>query len=156
MFARLLLAAALILVYSVVSAAEPVLTLPDGRSITLSNSALAPLKRESISATAHETTSTYEGYELAAVLKSVGSITADSLRGKDLARTIVISAADGYRVVFTLSELDPTLGNRRVYLVNTENGKPLSEKDGPWRLVVPADKRPARWIRDVTSIVVSE
>ena len=80
----------------------------------------------------------------------------ESLRGKDLARTIVVSSADSYRVVFSLAELDPTRGNRQIYLVNQENGKPLADKDGPWRLVIPADKRPARWIRQVSSIAISD
>ena len=104
----------------------------------------------------HGTTATYEGYDLAEVLKTLGSTSTESLGGKDLARTIVVSAVDGYRVVFTLAELDPTLGNKRVYLINKENGKPLPDKDGPWRLVIPTDKRPARWIRQISSITISD
>ncbi|MEP6880501.1 MAG: hypothetical protein ABI866_00840 [Dokdonella sp.] len=156
MIARLFLAATLSLACTTLSASELVLTFPDGRSIALSSSTLAALKRESISATSHDITSTYEGYDLASVLKTVGSMSTESLRGKDLARTIVVSATDRYRVVFSLAELDPTLGNRQVYLVNQENGKPLADKDGPWRLVIPADKRPARWIRQVSSIAISD
>lgn len=156
MIPRLLLSAALALIGTCASAADPVLTLAGGKTIALSRSTLSALQRESVSATSHDTTATYEGYDLASVLKTVGATSVESLRGKDLARTIVVSAADGYRVVFTLAELDPTLGDKRIYLVDKENGEPLADKDGPWRLVIPTDKRPARWVRQVASMAISE
>ena len=68
--------------------------------------------------------------------------------------TIVrITAPDHYQVVFSLAELDPMLGNEQVILADTQDGRPIA-KDGPYRIVVPGDKRPARWIRNVTTIEV--
>ena len=72
-----------------------------------------------------------------------------------IGKPATVSAPDGYRVVFALSELDPTLGNRQVLLVDRENGQPLPAGTGPWRLVVPSDPRPARWVREVNAIAVS-
>jgi hypothetical protein len=63
-------------------------------------------------------------------------------------------AADGYQVVFSLTELDAAFGGRNVVLVDRQDGHPLSQKDGPLRLVVGGDKRPARWIREVETIEV--
>ncbi len=69
--------------------------------------------------------------------------------------TIVrVTASDHYQVVFSLAELDPALGNEQVILADTQDGHPLT-KDDPFRLVVPGDKRPARWIHNVTTIEVT-
>ena len=65
-----------------------------------------------------------------------------------------VTASDHYQVVFSLGELDPLLGNEPVILADTQDGHPLT-KDGPFRLIVPGDKRPARWIHNVTRIEVT-
>lgn len=57
-------------------------------------------------------------------------------------------------VVFAFAELDPSLGDRRVHLVDHVDDKPLAAADGPWRLVVPRDARGGRWVRQVTRISV--
>ena len=64
-----------------------------------------------------------------------------------------ITASDHYQVVFSVAELDSMLGNEQVILADTQDGHPIT-KDGPYRIVVPGDKRPARWIRNVTTIEV--
>ena len=149
MHLRLLLATSLLFASGCLSAATPVVTLENGKTIALTAAVLAPVQRISVSATAHGKTATYEGYDLAAILKAVGADPVASVRGKRLVESVLVSAADNYRVRFSLSELDPTLGNHQVLLVDRENGGPLSAGDGPWRLVVPSDKRPARWVRQV-------
>lgn len=75
------------------------------------------------------------------------------LRGHDLSGLVRVTASDGYQVVFSLGELDPTLGGERVLIAYARNGEPLA-KDGPLRLVVPGDKRGARWVRNVVAIDV--
>ena len=131
-------------------------TLPDGTSVTLSDKQLAALPRVVESATAHGKTSRFEGCDLREVLRVAGVAPLESLRGPLLARVVTVVAVDGYRVVFTLSELDPTIGSKRVLLVDRENGAPLPASDGPWRIVVPGDQRPARWARQVTGLVVAD
>jgi hypothetical protein len=132
------------------------ITLPDGHAVELTASVLAPLPKQTVSGTAHGKTASYEGYDLRTVLKAAGVASIEAIRGKRLATYIVITATDGYKVVFSLVELDRTLGNTLVLLTDRENGHPLPESDGPWRLVVPGDQRPARWVRQVSSIRVSE
>ncbi len=124
-----------------------------GETVQVSPSLLAHLATQEVAATAHEKTSRYTGYDLRAVLKGAGVIT-ESVRGKQLATYLLVTAADGYQVVFSLAELDPTLGDKLVLLTDRENGKPLPLSDGPWRLVVPSDSRPARWVRQLQSIKV--
>jgi hypothetical protein len=132
------------------------ITLPDGHAVDLSASGLAPLSKQTVSGTAHGKTASYEGYDLRAVLKAAGVAPIEEIRGKRLNTCVVITATDGYKVAFSLGELDRTLGNTLVLLTDRENGHPLPASDGPWRLVVPGDQRPARWVRQVSSIRVSE
>jgi len=113
------------------------------------------LKHISVSATnAHEKkTATYSGVSLLDLLKDAG-VPGESLRGKGLRTCAVISAADGYQVTFSIAELDESIGNLQVLVADSEDGKPLAPTSGPLRLIVPTDKRPARWVRMVKSIQV--
>jgi len=67
---------------------------------------------------------------------------------------VIAEATDGYRVVFSLAELDPQFGNTAVLVANEIDGHPLPEHDGPLRLVVPGDKRQARWVRMLRSLIL--
>jgi hypothetical protein len=67
-----------------------------------------------------------------------------------------VEAADGYRVVFALPEFDSDFTDRKIYLVSKRDGKPLSEKEGPVRVVVSDEKHPARWVRQVTALKIKQ
>ena len=60
---------------------------------------------------------------------------------------MIAEARDGYRVVFGAAELDAGVRDSDVFLAFRRDGKPLDEAMGPFRLVVPSDKRGARWAR---------
>jgi hypothetical protein len=64
------------------------------------------------------------------------------------------AASDGYRVVFSLGELDPDMTDSQFLLADAANGKPLFGENGSFRLVIPTDKRGARSIRMLTSLEV--
>ena len=112
------------------------------------------LSRHTVEATAHDQAVHCEGVELAALLRKVGAMPADPLRGKQLPHYVRVEARDGYRAVFSLAELDATLGNAKVFLVDRCDGKALDDKSGPLRLIAPGEARPARWVRQVQSIRV--
>jgi len=114
------------------------------------------LKHISVTATNEhdKKTSTFSGVPLRDLLKEAGVPSGENLRGKALATCIVITASDGYQVVFSLAELDEGIGNLQVLVADTEDGKTLPQNIGPLRLVVPSDKRPARWVRMVKTIRV--
>jgi hypothetical protein len=76
------------------------------------------------------------------------------LRGDNLATYVLVRAADGYKVVFPLAELDPAFTDRVVLLAELRDQKPLTDPEGPLRLVIPDEKRRARWVRQVTSVTV--
>lgn len=62
---------------------------------------------------------------------------------------ILAEASDGYRAAYMLAEVDEGFGNRNGILALTQDGEPLSPKDGPYRVVMPGEEHRARWIRMV-------
>jgi hypothetical protein len=125
------------------------------QTITVTPDTLAGLPRVKVEAKEHESpTATYEGVLLGSILERAGVPRGEKLRGKALRTIIVITATDGYEVVFTLPDTDPAFTDRLIVLADTKDGKPLPEKEGPFRIVVPAEKRPARWIRNVKTISI--
>lgn len=133
-------------------ASEP--AAPSPLVVPLDSATLARLPRENVQATAHGQSLDCEGVSLAAVLRAAGALPADKLPGPQLARYVLVDARDGYRVLYSLAELDPGTGKRRVLLADRCDGAALGEEDGPLRLIAPEDARPARWVRQVKSITV--
>jgi DMSO/TMAO reductase YedYZ molybdopterin-dependent catalytic subunit len=120
----------------------------------LDAAALLELPRRAFDATEHGKTSHWEGVGLSDVLGNAGVPLGDALRGKNLALYVVVSAADGYRAVYSLAELDPAMCDGDVILADRRDGQPLDVKEGPFRIVAKDDRRPARWVRQVIAIDV--
>lgn len=76
------------------------------------------------------------------------------MRGKALALYLLVEASDRYRVIFALAELDPLFTNRIVLLADRKDGSPLPASEGPLRIVIPEEKRHARWIRQIKALVI--
>jgi hypothetical protein len=126
-----------------------------GKATAFSAPALAKLPRHSLKVTDPSGTPvTYDGVTLAEVLRAAGVTLGKDLKGPLLANCLVVQASDGYRVVFSLPEIDPDSTDHVVLLANRKDGKPLDAREGPYRLVVPHDKRHARWVRQVTRFAV--
>jgi hypothetical protein len=68
--------------------------------------------------------------------------------------TLTVVVDGTYRIVLALSDLDPSLGGRRILLADRVDGKPLPAEEAPWRLIIPGDLRPARSARQVVTIRV--
>jgi DMSO/TMAO reductase YedYZ molybdopterin-dependent catalytic subunit len=97
---------------------------------------------------------TYEGVLLQTLLARAGAPQGHDMRGPAMATYLLAEASDGYRVVFSLAELDADFTDAQVLVADTLDGAPLSGNLGPLRLVVPQDKRPARWVRMLKSLTV--
>ena len=124
-------------------------------SLKLTASDIAALPRMTVRAREHSgEEATFKGVALIEVLKMAGIKFGESLRGKALSIFFVVKASDGYQVIFTPAELDPAFTDRIVLLADEKNGAPLSAAEGPLRIVVPDEKRQARWVRNVLSISV--
>ena len=127
----------------------------DGKpSDLLDRTALAALPRATVNAAAEgEPRSTWQGVALEDIVRRVCVASGDSLTGRALARLVRVTAADGYQVIFSAAELAPDFGDTEVILADAKDGKPLAQ-DGPFRLIVPKDKRTDRWVSHVTMIEV--
>lgn len=139
-----------LLAYTSANAKEPAPV-----AVPLDAATLSTLPRHPVEGSAHGQSLRCEGVELVALLRKSGAMPADPLRGSaQLIRYVRIEARDGYRAVYSLAELDPSLGNARVFVVDRCDGKPLDDKSGPLRLIAAAESRPARWVRQLDSIRV--
>ena len=99
---------------------------------------------------------THEGVLLRDVLARANVPLGDELRGKALARAIVATAVDGYQVAYAIAEVDAAFNDHMMLIVDRRNGQPLLPDSGPLQIVVPQDKRPARWIRQVIRLEVRQ
>lgn len=129
-------------------------TLPSPVVIPLDTATLATLPRQAVTTTEHGEQLHCEAVPLPALLHAAGAMPSELLQGAQLTRYVLVAGRDGERVLFALAELDPTLGNRRLYLVDRCDGKPLADDDGPLRLIAPDESRAARWVRGVEAITV--
>jgi hypothetical protein len=97
----------------------------------------------------------YEGVRLSDLLLKAGAPMGEKLRGQELGTYVVARASDGYAVMYSLAELDPAMTDNQIMVADTMNGKALAPKERPFRVVVPGDKRPARWVRMVSEFEVN-
>jgi DMSO/TMAO reductase YedYZ molybdopterin-dependent catalytic subunit len=116
---------------------------------------LKSMTRTKLTAKDHDgTVHEYEGVALQSLLAKAGAPQAGEMRGKNMTLVVIAEAGDGYRAAFSLAELDTDFSGTQVIVADTSDGKPLGAQQGPLRLVVPGDKRQARWVRMLKSIVV--
>ena len=123
---------------------------------TLTADEFAALAHQTITASAHDQQGRYSGVPLADLLKRAGVASGEALRGRELAKYVAVTGADGYRAVFALAELDAGFTDRIVLIADRRDGKPLPQKAAPFQVIVPGDKKPARWVRQLVSIDVFE
>ncbi len=126
----------------------------NGLSTTLTAAQLASSPHVTVSVKDHDVATQFEGVPLARLLAGAGVQLGDKLRGPRLTEVLMVEAADHYQVVFALAEIDPVFATREIILADKRDGKPLDAKEGPFRIVAPGDKRPARWVRQVTALRV--
>ena len=125
----------------------------NGDSTVLTAAQLGALPRHEVSATEHGHPAHFAGVTLQDALRAAG-VRTDSLRGPALSDLLVAEAADDYRVAFALADLTPDLGGEVILLADRRDGQPLGPTEGPLRLVLPAESRPARWIRQLRALSV--
>ena len=123
--------------------------------LTLSAADLAAMPRASATVTDdHGARATYEGVPVVEILKRAGVPLGKDLRGPNMTLCVVAGGSDGYKVVFALAEFDPGFTDQVILLADHRDGKGLDSREGLLRVVVPNDKRHARWVRGVMSLTV--
>jgi hypothetical protein len=126
-----------------------------GKQVLLNRADLEALPQVKVTASEHSSGPVnFEGVTLKSVLEKAGVVFGESMKGKRLSNCLLVEAADGYRAVIALPELDPAFTDKQTLLVFLRDGKPLGEKEGPYRIVIPGEKRMARWVRQVTTLKI--
>ena len=126
-----------------------------GKSVTLSVADLQALSPRLLEATDPHSKekAAYLVVPLSKVLAMADVPFGTLLKGSFLAATVRAEARDGYRVAFSLVELDAMVASSEVFVAFQRDGKPLPAEMGPFRLIVPTDKRGARWIRQLSRVI---
>ena len=122
--------------------------------LALSSDDLAKMPRSSVTVEEDGTPIQYQGVQLSEILKRAGASQGAALRGRALASYVLAEASDGYRVVFSLAECDPSVTDNPILVADQRDGKPLFQYQGPFRLIVAHDKPAARGIRMLTKLTV--
>lgn len=130
--------------------------LPDGRSMTFTDTRLNELATDTVRGPGHTSAGdpAYRGVLLTSLLRLAG-VNVDTVRGPRATWVVVTTSSDGFRATFSLSELAGYLGPTRAYLaVRLMNGDPIVPAEGPYRVVVPTDQRASRSARQVVRLDV--
>jgi DMSO/TMAO reductase YedYZ molybdopterin-dependent catalytic subunit len=96
----------------------------------------------------------FSGVTVFSILEAAGYKLDEPKRGAYLTQYVVITAADGYRAVYSMGEFDPKSKREAPLLVWEQDGAPIKEAEGPYRLVIPDNAHTSRWIRQIKSIAV--
>jgi DMSO/TMAO reductase YedYZ molybdopterin-dependent catalytic subunit len=124
------------------------------QTLTIADLKKMPRKSLSVVNPHDKKNESYEGVLLEELLHQAGVAQGEKLRGTAMATYVVAEGSDGYRVIFSLAELDSGMLDSEVIVADTLDGKPIAPEVGPLRIVAPHEKRPARWVRMLTTITV--
>ena len=123
------------------------------RQLALGAADLSALPRAKVSVSdEHGTRVVYEGVPAREILQRAGAPLGKELRGPNMTMCVVAGGSDGYQAVFALVEFDPGFTAQVILVADHRDGQPLNSREGPLRLIVPSDKRPARWVRSLTTL----
>ena len=129
----------------------------DGKSMTFTPQDIAAMPHKSVSVYNHhaKASESYSGVPLPDLLAKVGVPLGENVRGKLFLIGIVAEGTDHYGVLYALAEIDPSIHTGDVVVADSLDGRKLG-KDGAFKIVSTEEKRPARWVRNLTQITVFE
>ncbi len=127
----------------------------DGTTRALDLQALRALPQVSVVDSSPATgVSRFRGPTVRTLVSLVGAPQGHDLRGPSMTLVVLAEARDGYKVAYSLGELDEQFGARAAIVTLSEDDHPLSDEDGPLRIIVPGESHHARWIRQLTTLRV--
>jgi hypothetical protein len=103
-------------------------------------------------ATGKDAQQTGIGIPLLSVIQAAGPKVEKTPKHYDLTFIVIVEARDNYRVFFSMGELLPQGGNMQAWLIWDVDGKPLSGKEAPYRLVFLSDRGRDREIYGIATI----
>lgn len=127
----------------------------DGKATTLSIAELAAMPQTTVTVHNEHTKAeeTYGGVLLSTVLAKYGFPVDKTTHQKMLRSYLVAEGTHNYWVVYSMTEVEGTEHDGSVVVATSINGKPLGA-DGQLKLIDSGDKKPQRWVRNLTSIAV--
>jgi hypothetical protein len=127
----------------------------DGKATPLSVADLSAMPQTTI--TVHnehtKTDETYSGVLLAEVLAKYGLPIDKTTHQKMLRSYLIAEGTDKYWVLYSVTEIEGSEHNGTVIVATSMGGKPLGE-EGQLKLVDSEDKKPQRWVRNLSAITV--
>ncbi len=140
-------------------------TAPSVLSLTNANNATTSLTAQDIKAMPHTalqvkthdgTMHNYNGVLLYALLQKAGVPLGDSAKKKTAASYVLVTAADHYKTVYAMAEVDTLLSNKKIILADEIDGHALPQNALPYQVIATNEKIGARMIRQVVSIAVRQ
>ncbi|UII26339.1 molybdopterin-dependent oxidoreductase [Fulvivirga maritima] len=144
--------------YSCQSQPSPTFTLTNGdNTIEVSLEDLESLPQVDKQLTGHDKKAhAYHGVLLKDVLELIDvNFEKSNIKG-NLTKYILVDALDGYKVIYSVTEVDPQFKDEAVFIAYQADNKSLPEHVGPFQMIVPGEKKHARWIREIKSINVKD
>ena len=124
---------------------------PDGRTATVTDIQLRDLHRLTVPA-AWGDHHVYAGAPVSDLLALVGGPSDVKLHGPALDQIVVVTGSDGFIGVMSIAETARSFRDAPVIIADEVDGKPLDAKEGPYRLIIGGELKPARSVRMVTSL----
>jgi hypothetical protein len=129
----------------------------DGKTVSLTAEEIATLPHKTISVFNSHTKAneTYSGVALSDLLAKIGVPRGEEVKGKLFMTAVIAAGTDKYRVLYALAEVDPSIHTGDVIVADSVDGQKLG-KEGAFKMVSTEERRPARWVRNLTEISVIE
>jgi hypothetical protein len=129
----------------------------NGKSITISPEDLAAMAHKAVSVYNEHTKANekYAGVPLIDLLAKVGVPVGEKVRGKLFMTGVIAEGTDKYSVLFALAEVDSSIHTGDILVADSMDGQNLG-KDGMFKIISTEEKRPARWVRNLSGISVVE
>lgn len=96
----------------------------------------------------------YTGVSVLDILAKARVPSGKELHGENLSKYLLVQCTDGYQVLFSLAELDPSIADKNVIVADTIDGNPLLKEKGPLRIIAEGEKKTARSSYQVEALIV--
>ncbi len=96
----------------------------------------------------------FNGVLLWTLLQEAGIKAASGAKNDVIRHSVLVTGADGYSALLSLGEIDPEFGGDQAIIAISQDGKPIGDRGGFARLIIPGDKAAGRAVEAVTSIEV--
>ena len=125
----------------------------DGKATTFSVADLQAMPQKTVSVhNAHNNSDeTYSGVALSDLLAKAGFVAEKSTQQKMLRSFVQAGGTDKYWVLYSVTEVEGSEHLGDVIVAIATGGKDLGA-DGAFKLVSTEDKKPQRWVRNLTAI----